>query len=548
MAKKAGTMDTPEIDYKAVLVKMQAARVTACRKMPYLSTALFAMVMVRADTLFSNGTPTLASDAKWRLYYNPLAVNAWTVEQLSGAILHEVNHCLRAHSARFKAMGENPRHHKTFNYAADSVINEDLREDKVILPPNPVYVETLVKEGVPVTREMTSEAIYYLLRKKSEESCTCNKPKPDDGKQGKQNQKDQKEKGKPDKQDAKGQEDSEEEGNSKGKGKGDSDEEGDSDEQGNSKGKGKGDSDEEGDSDEQGNSKGKGDSKGQGQGSGRDPNCPEHGDHDHQHSADGSGEPCPYCEGKPDCGSAADGVVRDYEVEGDKVDAGIDEARAELVRRGVANEILEASKNRGTVSAGLVRWAQDLVDPVVDWRKELASIIRKTFASVSGLRDYTYKRPSRRQTALNQSSGSKIIYPAMRQPAPPQISIVIDTSGSMSDEMLNWALSEAKAVLATRGSTNRAINVISCDARATTQKVTNISQVQLVGAGGTDMRVGIKETMEQRPKPDAVIVISDGFTPWPDAPLKGTTLIVALTDESSLNTVPDWARKVLIVR
>lgn len=549
MSKKASTIEavtveTPEIDHKAVLVKMQAARVKACQKMPYLSTALFAMVMIRADNLCSNGTPTLASDDKWRLYYNALAVNSWTVDQLAGAILHEVNHCLRAHSSRFKAMGESARRHQTFNIAADSVINEDLRDDKVALPPlSLIYVDTLVKDGVPATREMTAETIYYLLRKKSEESCTCNK-------QDKKDEQDKKEKGKGNEKgdsdsDEKGKEEGKEKG--KGKGKGDSD----SDEEGKEKGNGGDDSDEEGDSDsdEQGNGNGKGDSseKGQGQGSGRDPNCPEHGDHDHQHSTDGSGEPCPYCEGQPDCGSAADGVPRDYEAEGDKVDAGIDPARAELVRRDVATQILEASKNRGTVSAGLVRWAQDLIDPVVDWRKELASIIRKTFASVAGLRDYTYRRPARRQTALNQS-GNNILFPAMRQPAPPQIAIVIDTSGSMSDEMLTWALSEAKGVLASRGSSGRAINVISCDSRAVGQKVNNISQVKLVGAGGTDMRVGINEAMSKKPKPDAVIVITDGFTPWPDAPLKGTTLIVALTDESSLTTAPDWARKVLIVR
>jgi hypothetical protein len=55
--------------------------------------------------------------------------------------------------------------------------------------------------------------------------------------------------------------------------------------------------------------------------------------------------------------------------------------------------------------------------------------------------------------------------------------------------------------------------------------------------------------MESHPTPDAVVVISDGYTPWPSEPLaKGATLIVALTDEGAARDVPEFARKVLVTR
>jgi hypothetical protein len=48
------------------------------------------------------------------------------------------------------------------------------------------------------------------------------------------------------------------------------------------------------------------------------------------------------------------------------------------------------------------------------------------------------------------------------------------------------------------------------------------------------------------PKPDVVIVLTDGYTPWHKEPLRGTTLIVGLTEEGGANSVPDWARVVNI--
>lgn len=499
MAEETTSATGIEVSNDQVLLKLHAARVVASELQPYLSSALFAMVPIRVD-----GLGTLASDAKWRLYYDPKRVMEWPVEMVAGVLLHEVGHCIRGHAERFKTMNERSHYAKTFNIAGDALINEDLKEDRIVLPEGCVYVDVLNNEGVAATKEMSAEQIYQLLREKQEEACTCDKPE------------------------NKSSDESDDENG----------------ESGDSEGSEKGNSDENGES---------GDSEESSEGSNGSGNtgCPVH---DHQHSTDGSGgsgDPCG-CEESSgisgwDCGSAADGVPRDYEAEGDKVDKGVDEDRGDLIRQQVAVEIQNHVKNRGHVPGGYERWAKELLNPTVDWRRELSSLIRRTFAQVAGLRDYTYQRPSRRQSAMKQN-GQGIVLPAMRQPNPPQIAIVIDTSGSMSDEMLTWALSETQGVLRSLGSSGRSVRVISCDAKAETQRVNNVSQIALKGGGGTDMRVGIEAAMANRERPDAVILITDGYTPYPDEPLKGATLIVALTDEGASKSVPEWARKVLVAQ
>lgn len=506
-------------DNDQVLLKLHAARVVASEKQPYLSTALFAMVPVRVE-----GLGTMASDAKWRLYYDPAKLMEWPVDQVAGVLLHEVGHCIRGHADRFEAMGENRRFSKLFNIAGDSLINADLRDDHIALPEGAVYVETLVEQDVKATREMSAEQIYILLREKAEESCTCGDDHNDNSDQNDGQQQGESQ------QQGEGSEQGQEQGEGSEPGEGNQPGEGQNGQQGDQQeGQGgSGDQGEAGEGDQQ-------NQNGSGQGQ-RDPNCPVHGGDEGLGGIEGW-----------DCGSAADSVRRDYEQEGDKVDEGVDEDRADLIRQQVAVEIRNHVRNRGHVPAGYERWSKEILEPVVDWRRELSSLVRRTFAQVAGLRDYTYKRPSRRQSAMNQS-GQNILLPAMRQPNPPRVAIVIDTSGSMSDEMLSWALSETQGVLRSLGSSGRNVRVVSCDAAATSKRVTNASDIELKGGGGTDMRVGIDEAMRQREKPDAVVVITDGYTPWPSEPLKGATLIVALTDDNASSAVPEWARQVVVTR
>jgi predicted metal-dependent peptidase len=123
---------------------------------------------------------------------------------------------------------------------------------------------------------------------------------------------------------------------------------------------------------------------------------------------------------------------------------------------------------------------------------------------------------------------------------------VIDTSGSMSDNDLSACLREFAGVLKVVGLDG--MRFIAVDAAAhVSKRVFKPSQITLAGGGGTDMRVGIKAAIEQKPKPDVVIVFTDGETPWPEAPYDTTKVIAVLVrGTAAYGKPPEWIRTLYV--
>jgi hypothetical protein len=65
------------------------------------------------------------------------------------------------------------------------------------------------------------------------------------------------------------------------------------------------------------------------------------------------------------------------------------------------------------------------------------------------------------------------------------------------------------------------------------------------GGGGTDMGAGITAAYALRPRPAIAVVLTDGYTPWPDRAPKGMRVVVALLGDSSPEA-PAWARAVRV--
>ena len=206
----------------------------------------------------------------------------------------------------------------------------------------------------------------------------------------------------------------------------------------------------------------------------------------------------------------------------------------------MAAEICAHGKQAGTVPAGLLRWAESVLRSKVDWRRVLAAELRRGISEVSGCVDYSYRRPSRRSR-----SAGRVILPALRRPVP-EVAVVCDTSGSMSDGQLGEVLAEVDGVLRSVGVRSQGVRVLTCDAAVhTIKRVSAARQVQLAGGGGTNMAAGIEEAVRGRPRPGVVVVLTDGYTPWPmDAP-KGVHVVVGLIGYGS-PPPPPWARSVVI--
>lgn len=252
--------------------------------------------------------------------------------------------------------------------------------------------------------------------------------------------------------------------------------------------------------------------------------------------------------GEPrDCGSATGGNRRPWEhPDEDSDDGSVDAGRGTLIRQQVAHEIQQHARTRGAVPGGWSRWAQATLHPRVDWRRELNSTVRRAAAAIAGLRDYTYSRPARRASVVRE-----VVLPTMRQPRPPRVCVVVDTSGSVSDAMLGQVLAEIGDIIA-RVSRHggSGVEVISCDASAAqAQAIRALRTVTLTGGGGTDMRVGLAAAASRRPPADLIITMTDGYTPWPaEPPADNPTAryVAVLLDPAGATSVPAWMHRIVV--
>ena len=248
----------------------------------------------------------------------------------------------------------------------------------------------------------------------------------------------------------------------------------------------------------------------------------------------------------PDCGSGADARPRPWELSGD-AGGGLPPGESELLRCQTASRVLDyARQGRGRVGAGWRRWAEDVLEPRVDWRRVLGAEIRRGLTAVAGRSDYSYRRPSRRA-----GSSPDVVLAALEQPVP-EVAVLCDTSGSMGGDDLALVLAEVEGLLRGVGVGRSRLRLLAVDAAVhTTRRVSSASQVELVGGGGTDMGAGIGHAARLRPRPAVLVVLTDGMTPWPaDAP-KGMQVVVGLVGGSAGGArggqvwpTPAWARVV----
>ncbi|MEP7055525.1 MAG: VWA-like domain-containing protein [Actinomycetota bacterium] len=246
-----------------------------------------------------------------------------------------------------------------------------------------------------------------------------------------------------------------------------------------------------------------------------------------------------------ECGSAADGVPRPYELPPSADLPGLASVAQQAIRRRIAIEFREHVTARGSGAGDGMRWVDSVLDPVVPWPQVLAAAVRSAVSWAAGHTDYTYSRPSRRQAA-----SPSIVLPAMRKPVP-SVAIVVDTSGSVDDGLLRQALGEVDSALHSVGVAGGSVTVIACDAAAhVLADVRRARDLRLPGGGGTDLRIGILTAAAIRPRPDVVVVATDGYTLWPDQPPGGMAIVAAMLgrDPELLPPTPRWATRVECIR
>jgi predicted metal-dependent peptidase len=250
-----------------------------------------------------------------------------------------------------------------------------------------------------------------------------------------------------------------------------------------------------------------------------------------------------------DCGSGADGLEREWELGPDGAHC-LSAQERDAVRFRVAQGI---TARPGNTPKGWQRWAEEVFHPPQPWRELLGAALRSAASGPGAADDYTYGRPSRRSTAV-----PGVILPSLRR-SPPRVCVIIDTSGSVSDAELGSALLEVAAISRALGGRRDLVTVLSCDAAAQgVHALCRAEAIPLMGGGGTDLRTGFARALRARPQPDAIVVLTDGQTPWPSSPPPCRTVVGLFPRETSARwsneddpdytpvSPPEWARVVVI--
>jgi predicted metal-dependent peptidase len=233
----------------------------------------------------------------------------------------------------------------------------------------------------------------------------------------------------------------------------------------------------------------------------------------------------------------------------------VDPVKAELVRRDVAQHILDRTGDAGDIPFGWRRWANTVLAPKVDYMATIRHAVRKALReSTLGRYDRTYSRPHRRQAAYGE-----FIMSSFHQPRP-RPGFLIDTSLSMDDTQLARAVAELGGLTRQLGY-GADVVVACCDAAVhNVKRAFNASQVELYGGGGTDIGVGLRWFIERKSGPiDLLVVVTDCQTPWPeetppfpvitirvgDGPPppwgdRGANKVITIEEPKPVNTKPVW--------
>jgi predicted metal-dependent peptidase len=126
----------------------------------------------------------------------------------------------------------------------------------------------------------------------------------------------------------------------------------------------------------------------------------------------------------------------------------------------------------------------------------------------------------------------------------PRITVIVDTSGSMSDDDLGLSLGLIRKVL-NSFRIRDGIKVITGDTRGQTKQLclSDPKHIELTGGGGTNMATIVAEVLTTRPQPQMILICTDGETPWPDDS-PGIPIVACLTNPratlSDLYQPPSW--------
>lgn len=163
-----------------------------------------------------------------------------------------------------------------------------------------------------------------------------------------------------------------------------------------------------------------------------------------------------------------------------------DKIRQTICKASLANE---QSKSKGQLPAELERLLDDLLNPKLDWTSLLQRFVNDFVNS-----DFTWTRPNKRFMP-------EFYLPGNKSDSIRNLTVAIDTSGSVSESDLNAMLSEIQYIFDTVNPVE--LTLIDCDTRINhiynCDSNTEIQSLKFTGGGGTSFKPVIEYCKKHSP-------------------------------------------------
>ena len=191
------------------------------------------------------------------------------------------------------------------------------------------------------------------------------------------------------------------------------------------------------------------------------------------------------------------------EANGTKVQMSEEEKKA--LQDEIKQAVIQAAQSAGPdVPESVKRMISELIAPKMDWRDVLRTQLESSLRS-----DFTFMRPSKRS--------GEVIFPGMNKDEELNIAIFLDTSGSISKDMLRDFLSEVQGIMDQYQSYKIIIGQFDTGVYGvetfTSDDGRTMAEYELVGGGGTDFDVVFNYMAENDITPDQMVMFTDGY-PW----------------------------------
>lgn len=236
----------------------------------------------------------------------------------------------------------------------------------------------------------------------------------------------------------------------------------------------------------------------------------------------------------PDDGGPNDALDEVWDGSGEDGAEGGSQAERELMSsdwKVATMQAAAAAKQAGKLPGSLERFIDQMGKSKVDWRQQLRNLITEVSRN-----DYNWQRPNRHMIA------NGMYLPGLYSETFGVMTVVTDDSGSIDNPTLAAFTAEIDAI---RASVQPSKTIhISCDAAVNHyQEFEQDDTFKLIskGGGGTDFRPPFAELEKHGEEPKALVYLTDGYGPFPEAP-PGYRVVWCMTTDVQ----PPWGECVRI--